>query len=76
MQLFVDHILAHYFDEMKAQLGWPLGQKALWQISNEFLNWMHEKHPNIFLDFVPAGCTGVVQPCDVGIQHPFKHIMN
>ncbi|KAF8836369.1 hypothetical protein BDN67DRAFT_911297, partial [Paxillus ammoniavirescens] len=22
--------------------------------------------------FVPGGCTGIAQPCDVGIQHPFK----
>lgn len=24
----------------------------------------------------PGGCTGVAQPCDVGIQRPFKHITN
>lgn len=29
-------------------------------------------HPTIVLDFIPGGCTGVVQPCDVGIQRPFK----
>lgn len=22
---------------------------------------------------MPGGCTGVAQPCDVGIQRPFKH---
>jgi hypothetical protein len=30
-------------------------------------------YPNIILDFVPAGCTGVWQACDVGIQHIFKY---
>ena len=33
---------------------------------------MKEHHPDIIMDFVPAGCTGVAQPCDVGIQHPIK----
>jgi DDE superfamily endonuclease len=30
-------------------------------------------HPNIIMHYVPAGCTGVFQPCDVGIQRVFKH---
>ena len=25
------------------------------------------------VDFIPAGCTGLVQPCDVGINKPFKN---
>jgi hypothetical protein len=33
-------------------------------------------HPMILIDFVPGGCIGVIQPCDVGIQRPFKHITN
>jgi hypothetical protein len=33
---------------------------------------MKDNHPTIILDFVPGGCTGVHQPCDVGIQRPFK----
>src|SRR4051794_40002629 len=37
---------------------------------------MHTTHPTILIDFVPGGCTGIVQPCDVGIQCPFKHITN
>ena len=37
---------------------------------------MSEKHPEILVDFVPGGCTGVAQPCDVGIQRVFKHITN
>jgi hypothetical protein len=75
MQLFVDHILAPYFEETKVKLGCPAHQKSLWTIdvwsvhrSNEFLDWMSAKHPTIIVDFVPGGCTGVAQPCDVGIQ--------
>jgi hypothetical protein len=37
---------------------------------------MYKEHPNILVDFVLGGCTGVAQPCDVGIQRPFKHITN
>ena len=33
---------------------------------------MRNHHPNIVIDFVPGGCTGVHQPCDVGIQRPLK----
>jgi hypothetical protein len=83
MRLFVDNILAPYFERTKVQLGLPPTQKSLWQIdvwsvhrSEEFLNWMHENHPTILIDFVPGGCTGVAQPCDVGIQRLFKHATN
>jgi hypothetical protein len=34
---------------------------------------MKGHHPNIILDFVSDGCTGVWQACDVGIQRIFKH---
>jgi DDE superfamily endonuclease len=83
MRIFVDEILAPYFDRMKVQLDRPENQRSLWQIdlwavhrSAEFLGWMHENHPTILVDFVPGGCTGVAQPCDVGIQRLFKHITN
>lgn len=28
---------------------------------------------NIIIHFVPAGCTGIFQPCDMGIQQIMKH---
>jgi len=34
---------------------------------------MAEHHSNIQLDFVPGGCTGLWQPCNVGIQRLLKH---
>ena len=34
---------------------------------------MKVHHPNIIMHYVPAGCTGVFQACDVGIQQIFKH---
>jgi len=79
MKSFVIFILDPYFNEKRGELGLPSTQKALWQIdvwsvhrSLEFRNWMSENYSNIILDFVPGGCTGLHQPCDVGIQRPFK----
>jgi hypothetical protein len=79
MKLFVNDILAPYYDNKKKALGLPKDQKSLWQIdvwsvhrSNGFRYWMRVTHPTIILYFVPGGCTGVHQPCDVGIQRPLK----
>ena len=79
MHSFIDRILAPYFEQEKVKLGLPPSQKSLWTIdvwsvhrSKEFRNWMKGNHPNIILDYVPGGCTGVAQPCDVGIQRPLK----
>ena len=79
MKLFVDNILAPYYDNKKKALSLLKDQKLLWKIdmwsvhcSIEFQNWMRGAHPNIILDFMPGGCTGVHQPCDVGIQCPLK----
>jgi hypothetical protein len=76
----IDNIIAPYFSEQKAKLGLPESQKSIWQIdiwsvhqSKEFHGWMKEHRPNIIMHYVPAGCTGVFQACDVGIQHIFKH---
>ncbi|KAF5321552.1 hypothetical protein D9619_000201 [Psilocybe cf. subviscida] len=80
MKNFVNKILAPYFDQQKAALSLPTTQKSLWIIdvwsvhrSQEFRAWIKTSHPSIILDFVPGGCTSVAQPCDVGIQRPFKH---
>ena len=79
MKTFVDEILAPYFERVKREKGLPVTQKSLWMIdvwsvhrSKEFRTWMRVTHPNILLDYVPGGCTSIMQPCDVGIQRPFK----
>ena len=79
MRNFVDNILAPYFERTKVDLKRPPHQKSLWLIdvwsvhrSEEFREWMQKTHPNIIICFVPGGCTGVHQPCDVGIQRPLK----
>jgi hypothetical protein len=79
MQSFVDKILSPYFKDEKVKLNLPPSQKSLWSIdvwsvhrSEEFRTWMNRNHPTIILDYIPGGCTGIAQPCDVGIQWPFK----
>jgi hypothetical protein len=80
MKSLVNDIIAPYFSEQKKKLGLPETQKSIWQIdvwlvhrSQEFCDWMQKTHPNIILHYVPAGCTGVFQPCNVGIQQIMKH---
>src|SRR5258708_24128065 len=33
---------------------------------------MFDNYPWIILDYIPGGCMGLWQPCDVGIQHILK----
>jgi hypothetical protein len=80
MRNFVNCILAPYFDSQKEKLGLPPDQCSIWLIdcwsvhrSEEFLVWMWKMHSTIIVIFVPAGCTGLLQSCDVGVQLPVKH---
>lgn len=79
MRAYINDIIAPYFDRMKIEHTLPPSQKSLLQLdvwsvhrSKEFRGWMRVHHPTIILDYVPGGCTGVQQPCDVGIQRPLK----
>jgi hypothetical protein len=49
-------------------------QLDVWVVhrSKEFRDWMQNTYPWIILDFVPGGCTGLFQPCDVGMQRLLK----
>lgn len=80
MRHFVDTILAPHFEKVKKTLGLPLAQCSLWLIdcwsvhrSKEFLTWIGLHHTTIIVIFVPAGLTGLFQPCDVGFQRLCKH---
>jgi hypothetical protein len=80
MHSIVDEIIAPYFERKKQELGLPQTQKSVWQIdvwsvhrSEDFRSWIKTHHPTIGLHYVPGGCTGLFQPCDVGIQRVFKH---
>ncbi len=41
--------------------------------SQKFQDWIKTEHPEIIVFYVPASCTGLFQPCDVGLQRLFKH---
>jgi hypothetical protein len=80
MRSFVNDILAPLFAKQKEALDLPPSQKCIWQIDvwsvhrfKDFCDWMKTNHSDIILHFIPAGCTGVFQACDVGIQRIFKH---
>lgn len=65
MRSYVTDILAPHFIKHKEALD-RLDQKCLWLIdvwsvhcSLEFWLWMLDKYPWIYLNYVPAGCTGL-----------------
>ena len=80
MKIYVNNVLVPYFTAAKEELGLLEIQLCIWQIdcwlvyrSEEFRVWMAAEHPNIQLKYMPGGCTGLWQVCDIGIQRVFKH---
>jgi hypothetical protein len=81
MELYVHEILAPYFEKHRAKLGWP-NQQCVWLIdvwsahrSESFREFMQTNYPWITVLYIPGGCTGIFQPCDVRIQQALKHAM-
>jgi hypothetical protein len=79
MKSYVTNTLVPYFQREKTRLHLPSDHPCLWQIdvwsvhaSESFRTWMSQSYPWIILDYVPGGCTGLFQPCDVGFQRPLK----
>jgi DDE superfamily endonuclease len=78
MRAWVTHILVPYWRQKMVEVGIPVQECLLqldaWKVhrSKEFTDWIHTEYPWITLEFVPGGCTGLFQPCDVGIQRPLK----
>jgi len=75
MQSYVQDILVPYFEGHRKDSN----QVCIWQIdcwsvhwSAEFCDWMYKTYPWIRIHYVPANCTGLFQPCDVGIQRVLK----
>jgi hypothetical protein len=75
MKNYVHHTLAPYFEGHRQNSN----QICIWQIdcwsvhrSADFRHWMHDTYPWIRIHYVPANCTGLFQPCDVGIQRVLK----
>ena len=75
MQSYAQHILVPYFeDHRKDQNQIYVWQIDCWSVhqSAEFHHWMYKTYPWIQIHYIPANCTGLFQPCDVGIQCVFK----
>lgn len=79
MQLYISEHLAPFFLEQIRTNNLPDGQRCVFQIdcwsvhrSAEFRAWMSTHYPWIILQYVPGGCTGLFQACDVGIQRILK----
>ncbi|EJD48848.1 hypothetical protein AURDEDRAFT_60543 [Auricularia subglabra TFB-10046 SS5] len=75
---YVEKILVPHVLQVKATLNLPPDQECILQLdcwSAEFRSWMTASYPWIKLDYVPGGCTGIWQPCDVGIQRGLKHVI-
>jgi hypothetical protein len=79
MKDWVTFIVVPYFQKKKTLLGLQpdhacILQLDVWSVhsSKEFRQWMWDTFPYIILLYVPGGCTGVWQPCDVAIQRLLK----
>ena len=75
---YIETIIKVYFDEKIAKLNLKHDQKCIllvdvWHRDIKFIEYMRSNHPHIYLVYVPAGCTGLAQPCDVVLQRPLKH---
>ncbi|KAF9514036.1 hypothetical protein BS47DRAFT_1250876, partial [Hydnum rufescens UP504] len=77
---WTDNVLVPYIMRIKKDLALPLTQRAIllidsWSVhqSEDYHNWMKDKHTLIKIGYIPAGCTGKIQPANIGLQHVIKH---
>jgi len=81
MQQLITNIILPYRQRMITKYHLSSMAKVIlywdcWKVhwSEAMRNWVKENYSSwLILIFVPAGCTGVFQPCDVGLQRVFKH---
>lgn len=80
MKKWISDILVPYRAGILTKKGLPQNSKVIiyWDvysvhISAEMRDWVRNTYSWIILIYVPAGCTGVLQPCDVGLRRVFKH---
>ncbi|KAG9090561.1 hypothetical protein FS749_000462, partial [Ceratobasidium sp. UAMH 11750] len=79
MRSYVTQILVPYFQSQIEAHGLPQDQRCVFQIdawsvhrSAEFRDWMSTTYPWIALQYIPGGCTGYFQACDVALQRVVK----
>jgi hypothetical protein len=79
MKVYVEEILVPFWLQKKREHNLPPDQVCIlqldvWSVHRglEFRTYIISTWPWIHLNYVPGGCTGLWQACDVGIQRPFK----
>jgi len=79
MQEFYEKIISPHRQQMIKQHNLPDSAKSIiyfdcWQVhrSADMLSWLKDTYTWLIVIFVPAGCTGIFQPCDVGLQRVYK----
>ncbi len=76
---WVTDILVPYFKQQKRAYNAPKAQECILQLdvwlvhrSVAFWTWLNTNYNWITYLYIPGNCTGIAQPCDIGIQRPFK----
>ncbi|KAI0348213.1 hypothetical protein BDW22DRAFT_1436148 [Trametopsis cervina] len=79
---YIEITLIPFYNRHKAELGLPKDQEVILQLdvwsvhrSKQFRDHISRVWPEIILDYVPGGCTGIWQPCDVGMQRLMKVVI-
>jgi len=80
MQEFFELILKPHPERMINRYQLPHFAKCViyfdcWRVHRrtDMLYWLRHQYEWLVVIFVPAGCTGLFQPCDVGLQRVYKH---
>ncbi|CAK5270819.1 unnamed protein product [Mycena citricolor] len=80
MKEWMQKVLGPYVRRQIKELGLSDDQKSVLYIDfypvhtgKEFWVFVHENFPHVIIIFVPANCTPVLQPADVGLQRVYKH---
>lgn len=82
MKEWVEEIFLPYVEGViEADPNLDKNQKAILFIDaypvhtgRDFREYMR-RHENVIVIYVPANCTGIFQPADVGLQRPIKHFL-
>eukprot|EP00734_Pompholyxophrys_sp_LG126_P000617 Pompholyxophrys_sp_v1_NODE_339_length_719_cov_43.186747.p1 type:complete len:118 gc:universal NODE_339_length_719_cov_43.186747:278-631(+) len=79
MRNLISKIIVPFFQRKIKSFDLPSNQQAVllldcWKVhkSKEFLGWLKSQYPWIIVLFIPAGCTGKVQVCDLVAQKSIK----
>ncbi|EFJ51415.1 hypothetical protein VOLCADRAFT_87679 [Volvox carteri f. nagariensis] len=83
MRAWVARVLQPYMERIKRELQLPADHPWLliidcWgvHLTEEFQAFVKAQCPGAYIKYVPANCTSIALPCDVGINKPFKDALH